>query len=171
MNQTGEFSEVRPPLSSRFFSAIKCNLGSATASRRAQKRRNLPSLAPIHPDGMVLECTLTKVKRPPLTFDAPVSWSRIHLGCCIMTPKALNVSKSSFSSTSGSKLPTYLIKIEVVVVEGMDYVSWRLRFCFCVCACNCVGGCGCGCGCGYGCDYVHVSGCPGRVAKQRTTKK
>lgn len=52
-----------------------------------------------------------------------------------MTPKALNVSKSSFSSTSGSRLPTYLIMIEVVVVEGMDYVSWRLHLCLCLQLC------------------------------------
>ena len=39
------------------------------------------------------------------TFDAPVSGSRMTLGCCKMTPNALNVSYSSFSSTSGSRLP------------------------------------------------------------------
>ena len=35
----------------------------------------------------------------------PVSGSRIIFGVCSMTPNALNVSYSNFSSTSGSRLP------------------------------------------------------------------
>ncbi|KAF1765171.1 hypothetical protein GCK72_005123 [Caenorhabditis remanei] len=39
-------------------------------------------------------------------FDVPESTSLIIFGTCKITPKALNVSYSNFSSTSGSKFPT-----------------------------------------------------------------
>uniref|UniRef100_A0A182UYK9 Uncharacterized protein n=1 Tax=Anopheles merus TaxID=30066 RepID=A0A182UYK9_ANOME len=38
-------------------------------------------------------------------FELPVSGSRIIFGVCRITPKAENVSYSSFSSTSKSRLP------------------------------------------------------------------
>ena len=41
-----------------------------------------------------------------ITFEFPVSVSRMILGGWRMTPKALKVSYRSFSSTSGSRLPT-----------------------------------------------------------------
>ena len=42
----------------------------------------------------------------PKPRELPVSGSRIILGVAVMTPKAEKVSYSSFSSTSGSRLPT-----------------------------------------------------------------
>mmetsp|Transcript_7330 Transcript_7330/g.25829 ORF Transcript_7330/g.25829 Transcript_7330/m.25829 type:complete len:255 (-) Transcript_7330:372-1136(-) len=64
--------------------------------------RNCPSIASMAASAASNESYDTN----PKPREAPVSGSRMIFGVCTMAPKALKVSYSSFSSRSGSRLPT-----------------------------------------------------------------